>query len=195
MNKNDCYTIGFVRRTSGLKGEVALQLDVDDPGRYRTLDAVFLDINGTLTPFFVKSARLLNNLLTVAFEDVTTPAGAEALVGCEAWLPLAALKPLDDKAFYYHEIPGFTVIDAEKGNIGEAVDVVDRLQQPILRVGKGRNEILIPLADNVVKRVDREKRELHIVAPEGLIDIYLGGDEEDDFDGDFNPFASNGDED
>ncbi len=190
MKKSECYQAGFVRRTSGLKGEVVIQLDVDEPARYRSLDAVFLDINGTLTPFFVKQARLLNNMLTVAFEDVTTPAASEALVGCEAFLPLAALPQLDDSAFYFHEIPGFAVIDEVKGNIGTAGEVVDRLQQPVLVVGSGRNEILIPVAPGVIKKVDRAARELHIAAPEGLIDIYLGNAaDEDEFDGDFNPFA------
>lgn len=195
MNKSECYSAGFVRRTSGLKGEVVLQLDVDDPARYRSLDAVFLEINGTLTPFFVKQARLLNNMLTVAFEDITTPAAAEALVGCEAFLPLAALPQLGDSAFYFHEIPGFTVIDEVKGNIGLAGEVIDRLQQPVLTVGSGRNEILIPLGPGVVRKVDRVARELHIQAPDGLIDIYLGAtNEEDEFDGDFNPFALDEDE-
>lgn len=196
MKKSECYSAGFVRRTSGLKGEVVIQLDVDDPARYRALDAVFLDINGTLTPFFITHTRLLNNNLTVAFEDVSTPAAAEALVGCEAFLPLAALPKLDDKQFYFHEIPGFAVIDAAKGNIGEAVTVIDRLQQPVLQVGAGRHEILIPLAPGVVQKVDRQARELHIAAPEGLIDIYLssGNDEEEEFDGDFNPFAVDADD-
>lgn len=188
MDKEACYLIGFVRKTSGLKGEVAIQLDVDNPSRYSKPDTVFLDIGGTLTPFFITKTRLLNTLLTVAFEGVATIQAAENLVGSEVWLPLSALPQLDDTNFYFHEIPGFRVIDAVKGDIGEATDVVDRLQQPVLRVGAGRNEILIPLASGIVERVDREHRILHINAPQGLIDIYLNP-EADDTPDDFNPFS------
>jgi 16S rRNA processing protein RimM len=40
-------------------------------------------------------------------------------------------------------------------------------------VSFNEKEILIPLVDEVILKVDRKKKELHIRAPEGLIDIYL----------------------
>jgi 16S rRNA processing protein RimM len=179
--------VGFVRKTSGLKGEVVVQLDVDNPSRYSKPDTVFLDIDGTLTPFFITKTRLLNTSLTVTFEGVATIQAAENLVGLEVWLPLSALPQLDDTNFYFHEIPGFRVIDTIKGDIGAATDVVDRLQQPILRVGVGRNEILIPLAPGILERIDRSHRILYINAPEGLINLYLNP-ERDNIHDDFNPF-------
>ena len=37
----------------------------------------------------------------------------------------------------------------------------------------GDKEVLVPLIKNLVTKVDRENKELHIVAPAGLIEIYL----------------------
>jgi 16S rRNA processing protein RimM len=37
----------------------------------------------------------------------------------------------------------------------------------------GEKEVLVPLIKNLVTKVDRENKELHIQAPEGLIEIYL----------------------
>ena len=34
-------------------------------------------------------------------------------------------------------------------------------------------EILIPVIDEVIEKVDREQKTLYITAPKGLIDLYL----------------------
>ena len=39
---------------------------------------------------------------------------------------------------------------------------------------KNGTEILVPVIDEVIKRVDREEKKLYISAPNGLIDLYLG---------------------
>ncbi len=45
--------------------------------------------------------------------------------------------------------------------------------QAILQVMKEKKEILIPILDQVIQNVDRDKKILSITAPEGLIDMYL----------------------
>ena len=44
---------------------------------------------------------------------------------------------------------------------------------PVFQVMKGKKEILIPILDQVIQNVDRDKKTLTITAPEGLIDMYL----------------------
>jgi len=39
---------------------------------------------------------------------------------------------------------------------------------------RGEKEVLIPFIDGLVTKVDRENKELHVTAPEGLIEIYIG---------------------
>ena len=55
MQHSDCFQLGYIAKLHGYKGEVSLFLDVTNPEDYKTLDAFFIDINGQLTPFFVKS--------------------------------------------------------------------------------------------------------------------------------------------
>jgi 16S rRNA processing protein RimM len=38
---------------------------------------------------------------------------------------------------------------------------------------KGDKEILVPVIDPVIKKVDRENKTIYIDAPNGLIDLYL----------------------
>jgi len=174
VNKENCFLAGRIVRTAGVKGELSIELDVDDPSRYRGLDSFFAEVNGSLVPFFVQRSSLREKQLTVAVEGITDPVQAKTFVGCSVWMLLTRLPQLDETRFYFHEIGGFRVIDEQFGETGIAKEVMDRSMQPVLVVVKERTEILIPLAKGVVKKVDREKRELLIRAPEGLIDIYLG---------------------
>jgi 16S rRNA processing protein RimM len=45
---------------------------------------------------------------------------------------------------------------------------------------KEYTEILVPLNNDILKEVNRENKSLKIKAPEGLIEIYLNNDDEND---------------
>ena len=81
---------------------------------------------------------------------------------------------LTGNKFYYHEVVGFKVIDATKGDIGEIFNVLELPQQAVLEIkNKQEKEILIPITDQIIKTVNRAEKIIEIDAPEGLIDIYL----------------------
>lgn len=131
--------------------------------------------DNSLIPFFITHAQVLNNG-TVKFkiDDINDVTQAELLVGKELFLPLNKLPKLTGNKFYYHEVIGFQVIDAAKGNIGEIFNVLDFPQQAVLEIKNAQEkEILIPITDQIIKTVDRAQKSITIEAPEGLIDLYL----------------------
>ena len=83
------------------------------------------------------------------------------------------LPKLSGKQFYYHEIKGFTLVDAEKGELGPINEVIEYPTQAIIQVFKDKKEILIPILDQVIQKVDRKAKKLYVKAPEGLIEMYL----------------------
>jgi 16S rRNA processing protein RimM len=44
---------------------------------------------------------------------------------------------------------------------------------PLLQLDYNGTEILIPIFEGLIEKVDRKKKELFIKAPEGLIDLYV----------------------
>ena len=54
--------------------------------------------------------------------------------------------------------------------------------QTILQIMKDYTEILVPLNKDILKKVDRESKSLKINAPEGLIEIYLNKNDDEDQD-------------
>lgn len=175
MNKADCFHLGYVAKLHGFKGEVSLFLDVTNPSDYTGLDALFIDLNDHLTPFFVESIKLKNKgFASVRLEGVNDEASARRILRKNIYLPAQILPQLEGTQFYDHEVVGFKVVDTAYGEVGELKEVIDLKVNPLFQIMNGDKEVLIPIIDGVVQKVDRDQRIMHITAPSGLIDLYLG---------------------
>lgn len=173
MNISDCYCLGRITKPWGVKGQLVLFLDVDTPEDYLELDSAFVEVKGQLVPHFFHIDTINGNKAIATFEDIT-PEQAGALVGHELYLPLDLLPKLDGNRFYFHEVVGFRVVDSQYGDIGTLEQVIEYPAQPLFQVMKNGTEILIPVIDEVIDSVDRPNKTIHITAPNGLIDLYIG---------------------
>jgi len=68
---------------------------------------------------------------------------------------------------------GYKVFDSVHGEIGVVDHIEESPNNPLLVIHSGKKEILLPLNGDFLESIDEEKREVHIDAPEGLIDFYL----------------------
>ena len=109
----------------------------------------------------------------VQFQDVKKMEQAVVFIGKAVFLPNEMMPELDDDEFYYNEIVGFKLVDAEKGEIGAISDVLEYPTQAVIQVMKDGKEILIPIHDDIIEKVNKKAKTLNIKAPEGLIDMYL----------------------
>ena len=175
MRVDDCFQLGYVIKTHGLHGELSIMLDVDFPEAYENLESVFVATSGsqTLIPFFVEHIAIRQNKALIKFEEVDTIEQAETLLKASLYLPLDSLPPLEDDQFYYHEIIGFTVEDREQGTLGVVQDVYESTGQDMIVVRYQEKEVLIPIDPDIVPRVDKARSIVHVVLPDGLLDIYL----------------------
>jgi|SRR5690554_3423991 len=176
MNKADCFNLGYVAKLHSYKGEVSLFFDATDPNSYANLDAVYIDIDGILTPFFVEEIVMKDKgFAKVKFEGVDSENTARQILKKDLFLPIELLPPLSGKNFYDHEVVGFTVIDENYGEVGELIQVMDYKINPLLQIQNNElnKEVLLPLGNDLVQRVDRENKKLHVKATEGLIEMYL----------------------
>ena len=116
-----------------------------------------------------------SDLLRLKFEDIETEADAEALLKSDLYLPLEMLPKLEDNKFYFHEVIGYTIIDSNFGEVGIINSINDSTAQAIFEIDRNGIEILIPMNDEFIKKVDRSKKVIQVNTPEGLIDLYLQG--------------------
>ncbi|QRM88342.1 16S rRNA processing protein RimM [Lacinutrix sp. WUR7] len=174
MKKEDCFFLGKIVKKYSFKGEVLVKLDTDEPDIYDGLESVFIDLRGNLIPFFIEHAQLhKSELLRIQFEDVHTEEDADAILKSNLYLPLEFLPKLEGDKFYFHEIIGFTVKDTNFGDVGIITGINDTTAQALFEIDRDGIEILIPMNDHFIKKVDKENKVILVETPEGLIDLYL----------------------
>ncbi|KPM49576.1 ribosome maturation factor RimM [Jiulongibacter sediminis] len=175
MTTEDCYFLGKITQTHGLKGEVILWLDVDEPDLYAEMDSVFLKFGKELVPYFIENIQIRGKKSIAKFEDIDTIEQTESIINKELFLPLYTLPELDDQtSFYYHEIIGFELKSENDGEIlGTVSSVYEGSGQDLLAFEFKGKEVLVPISDDIVKTIDREKKQLSVDLPDGLIDLYM----------------------
>ncbi|WP_299127443.1 ribosome maturation factor RimM [uncultured Winogradskyella sp.] len=174
MKKEDCFYLGKIVKKYSFKGEVLAKLDTDEPGLYENLDAIFIDLRGNLVPFFIASSQLhKSDLLRLKFEDVNTEADADSLIKSELYLPLDLLPKLEGDKFYFHEVIGFKIKDENFGEVGIIKGINDSTAQALFEIDRNGIEILIPMNDEFIVKVDRDNKNIVVSTPEGLIDLYI----------------------
>ncbi|NAS10515.1 ribosome maturation factor RimM [Poritiphilus flavus] len=175
MQKEECFYLGKIVSKYSYKGEVLVKLDTDDPEIYEKMESVFVSLGNSLVPFFIVNSRLhKSSLLRIQFEDVSTEEAADQIMGAELYLPLQLLPKLTGNKFYYHEVIGFSLQDSVHGNIGVIKSVNDSASQALFEVEKDGKQLLIPINDDIITRVDRENKTIFVTTPEGLVALYLG---------------------
>lgn len=175
MDKSACFYLGKIVSKYSFKGEVLVKLDTDEPEAYENMESVFVRLSAhNLVPFFIKSCRLHKSaLLRIDFEEINDEAGADSIMGSELFLPLEFLPELTGNKFYFHEVIGFALQDSIHGNIGNISGVNDTTSQALFVVEKDGKELLIPINDDIITKVDRDNQVIYVITPEGLVDLYL----------------------
>ena len=174
MTKEECFYLGRIVSKFSFKGEVLIKLDTDEPESYLEMESVFVEYDNNLVPFFIeKSSLQKSNLLRVKFEEVDSEEDAEDLMKCDLYLPLNLLPELSEDQFYFHEIIGFTVEDENYGSVGTLTGINDTTSQALFEIEKDGKQVLIPMNDQFLLKVDKKNKVIHVKTPEGLIDLYL----------------------
>lgn len=173
MKIEDCFRIGSVIKTRGLKGELQAFIDFAEPERLN-FDALFLEVNGKLVPYFVESFKMpQKNTAYIYLEDVDHIDKAFPLAKKDIYLP-NKLKPKKKKnEFGLKDLLNFIAVDVNEGELGEIIELQELPQQLIATVHYKGKEVLFPLNEAVIKGIDVVKGVVMVDLPEGLLDIYL----------------------
>ncbi|MBE0652901.1 MAG: 16S rRNA processing protein RimM, partial [Bacteroidales bacterium] len=106
------------------------------------------------------------------FEDINDVETAATLTNCNLYLPLSSLPVLEGNKFYFHEVIDFVLIDESFGEIGKIAQILEYPNQALFQIFYKEKEVLIPINDRFIVSVDREKKEIKMNLPDGLIQVY-----------------------
>lgn len=94
-------------------------------------------------------------------------------LGKGVYLPLSTLPPLTGKKFYYHEVIGFEIREADGKTCGNIVSINDQTAQNYFILNLAGKEIIIPIIRDWILEVNREEKFIKMFLPEGLMDVFL----------------------
>lgn len=159
--------IGYFTKTHGVKGHLILKAEksffTDE------LKVLFIDSPSGKAPHFVNELKESNTGLIIGLEDVATVEKARLLLGKAVYVQ-SSLLDSDDEEFDWI---GYTLVDKTFGVLGQVTGVSDNGQQLLLSVEYKGREVLLPLVEDFIEKIEEESRTLFFNAPEGLIELYL----------------------
>lgn len=167
------FKIGKLVAAAGLKGELLLKHTLGKRSSLRGLQAIFIeDRKDSFLPWFVSSARIKSQEETyISLEGIATREDAARLVQKEVWLPEPDFKKMAARSAPV-SLLGYTIIN-ESEKLGEIQEVIEQPHQVLCRLDIKNKEVLIPVNESTLQKIDHKKKQVIVSLPEGLLDIYL----------------------
>jgi 16S rRNA processing protein RimM len=167
------FKIGKLVAVHGLKGELLLKHELGKKTSLKGLQAVFVeDKKNSFLPWFIETATIKTaEEVYLKLEGIDTREAATKLAQKEVWL-----KETDFKKFAAKTAPasllGYTIIHQQE-KLGEILELIEQPHQLLCRLEIKGKEVLIPLHEGSLQKIDHRKKEVLVELPEGLLDIYL----------------------
>lgn len=163
----ELVAIGRVVKPQGRKGEVLVQPLSDRPDRFPALRAAYVPgAGGGSREVRVESCWPHKGRFVLKLEGVGSIDEAEAYRGLELRIGEEDLAALPPGSYYHHQLKGLRVVDPEGRGLGVAADLLETGASPVLVVRGPAGELLVPLAEDFVRRVDLEAGTMVVAVPE-----------------------------
>ncbi len=176
MTDSRLIQIGLIVKPHGLRGEVCVEYYADSPLLLH--DTVWLR-KGRAAPtrHRVVSSRAHQGRELLLLEGFADRTRAESLRNAQVLVPEAALPAPDEHEVYLYQLEGLAVHLPDGTLLGTLADFqfVGDSEVWTIRTPDGK-EVLFPAAEEFVSAIDLESGTVHIAPPDGLLDLYLGGE-------------------
>lgn len=168
IREEDVYKIGKIGKPHGVRGEVSFHFTDDVFDRVES-EYVFLMIDGILVPFFMEEYRFRSEeTVLLKFEDIDTVERAAELTGTEVFFP-RELADLEEEEISWQQLVGYDLVDHNsRRKVGRIAGVDCSTENVVVETEDGS---MFPAADELIKEIDKEKRTLTLIIPEGLIGL------------------------
>lgn len=165
--------IGRMIRTHGLKGELKAKIDPHMREVMRSSNAIFIKEKKGHRPFFIETMQInLIGIVRMKLEEVNSVDEAKALCGLSIFLDKKILKQEAEESLQW--MIGFAVEDERLGAIGKIENIYLLPTHPVGALMIKGKEVLFPMVDDVVMKIEKRKKILRVNLPKGLIETYTG---------------------
>ena len=171
--KNNCVKVGYVQKPHGIHGELVIRFEEE---YYETLEecpTLFMEIDNLLVPYFISDEGLRfksGESVIAKLEWVDSDKKAKDLCGLSVFVNQNDIVEFEDE-MSPNALVGYQLFDETLGLIGEITEVNDYSGNLLLVVEYQGKEALVPINEDLIIRMDEDRREIELRIPDGLFDL------------------------
>lgn len=163
--------LGRIVKPFGFEGFVTVKLEKSFIENIPGMESVFLDIDGKPVPFFISDSDYPGaDILRLKFEGYESFEKASEFAGCTVFLTSGQ----SEKSTSGHtgDLAGYTVFEPDNARVGTVKETIRNPGQWLLSIltSEGK-EILIPMHQDLIIKVDNKKKTIVMDLPDGLKEI------------------------
>jgi len=172
-NKKDFFLFAFTYSKSNFKGEIKIKLINNYRIDFKSIETIFIEEDKILIPYKLKKIKHKKKTnLTLLIEEIDCESKAQQLISKKCFLPKKLLPEKKGIDFYGFEVKNFLVIDKNKKKIGIVEQIIEKPFQSLMVVNTNSKEILIPLHEDIIQRVNHAEKEIQVELPNNFFDLF-----------------------
>ena len=165
------FQVGIFTNTHGLKGEIKVFPNTDDPKRFKRLKQVIMRTPKEEKQLEVESVRFSKNMVILKFKGIDDINQIERDKGSGLFVPRDQAVPLKKDEYDIADLIGLTVFTDEGEELGRLAEVLQTGANDVYVVQAGEKEYLLPAIADCVQSVDPEGGKMVVHMMEGLREL------------------------
>ncbi|MGE0084553.1 MAG: ribosome maturation factor RimM [Desulfococcaceae bacterium] len=169
MSKNKHILIGRIVGVHGIKGCLRICSYAESDVFFAEGSSVLLkNSSAEICSHTIRQSAPYKLGLLLHLDGIEDRDMAESLVGSGLFIERSALPQPEEGSYYWHDLIGISVFDAESGFLGKLTAVMPTGSNDVYVVKDGKKETLVPALVSVVTGIDLESGTMQVQLPEGL---------------------------
>ncbi len=169
MTRDECILLGSITKTHGIRGELILRTADPSTEPEKQWEYLFIEIDGIMVPFFISRLhRLRNGEWAIQFDGITDRSQAESITGHTVWTYKDDADVQPD-GISFKQLEGHTLYDDTSGKSGIIKEFLDIPGNPVLNTLIEGKEMLVPVQEKFIVKVDEAEKKIRMQLPPGLI--------------------------
>ena len=153
---NPYLLVGTIVKPQGVRGEVKLHPETDDPERFLSLKEAYLRRGDEYEPVTILSARVSGGEAYLTLPGVTDRDEAEKLRNLGVYVDRAHARQLSDNEVFIADLLGVKATDSEGREIGTVTDVLQNRGTDVLVFSTPRGPMMAPFLKRLIVSLSPE---------------------------------------
>jgi len=139
-----------------------------DLEQLQTMKQLFVNMGNQWKQLTLSNGQGYDDYAILSFKEIPDRNEADRYRDCELFTNREELPALDEDEFYIDDLIDCDVVDENHVDLGKVTEVLSPGAHEVLRIQKGASEVLVPLVDEWVSKIDIENKVIQVNSAEEI---------------------------